>query len=155
MTDIVTIRPAQVEDIEALVALLKDLFVIENDFNVDEAKQRKGLELMLANPRQRCVLVAQLQTQVVGMCTLQTLVSTAEGGYVGLLEDLIVNKAYRGQGIGQKLIAAIEAWAQNNGLLRLQLLADQSNQPALDFYQKSGWLQTGLIAFRKRLGLSL
>ena len=146
----IVIRQARFEDIEALIALLNQLFSIEHDFLFDEDKQRKGLELMLTSDG-RCILVAEHQASVVGMVTVQTLVSTAEGGVVGLLEDLVVRHDCRRQGIGQKLLAAIEAWAERQGLARLQLLADQTNQPALNFYDNAGWSKTSLIGLRRSL----
>lgn len=36
--------------------------------------------------------------QVVGMITVQKLISTAEGGYVGLVEDVIIEPEVRGKG---------------------------------------------------------
>ena len=147
----IAIRPAEFEDIEALIALLDQLFSIEDDFVFDEVKQRKGLELMLTSGSGRCILVAEHQASVVGMVTVQTLVSTAEGGFVGLLEDLVVRHDCRRQGIGQKLLAAIEAWAERQGLTRLQLLADRNNQPALNFYDNVGWSKTSLIGLRRSL----
>ena len=56
----IAIRPAEFEDIEALIALLNQLFSIEHDFLFDEDKQRKGLELMLTSDG-RCILVAEHQ----------------------------------------------------------------------------------------------
>lgn len=146
----ITIRTAEVADIEALVLLLTELFQIETDFQVNPDKQRAGLELLL-NSDNGQIFVAQANnsSQIVGMCSVQVLISTAEGAKVGMVEDLIVSAAYRGQGIGQKLLTFMEQWAQQQGLKRLQLLADKNNQPALDFYARQDWQTTQLIALRK------
>lgn len=45
---------------------------------------------------------------IVGMATIQTLISTAEGGRVGLVEDVVVDESFRGKGIGKLLLAGIE-----------------------------------------------
>jgi ribosomal protein S18 acetylase RimI-like enzyme len=147
----ITIRPADPADIEALILLLTELFQIEVDFQVNPAKQRAGLELLLNSDNGR-IFVAQTNDshQVVAICSVQILISTAEGAKVGMVEDLIVSAAYRGQGIGQKLLRHLENWAQQQGLKRLQLLADKNNQPALDFYARQDWQATQLIALRKR-----
>jgi len=84
------------------------------------------------------------------MCTLQTLISTAEGGMVGLLEDLIVAADFRHQGIGAKLLIEAVNWAECKGLKRLQLLADKNNLSALNFYQKQDWELTHLVCLRNR-----
>jgi predicted N-acetyltransferase YhbS len=147
----VKIRNAQPDDLGAMTALLKDLFSIEADFAVDEQRQRRGLALMLDGCRKhRCVKVAEMEGQVVGMVTAQMLVSTAEGGMVALIEDMVVDSRWRGFGIGRSLMQSIEAWAHEHGVSRLQLLADRTNFPALDFYDKIGWIPTRLICLRRK-----
>lgn len=147
----ITIRTAKPSDIPQLVALLKVLFSIEADFAFDQNKQGRGLTLLLKSEKD-CILVAQLQSdnKILGMCTVQTLLSTAEGGAVGLLEDLVVAADFRRQGIAEKLIAGAVDWAEVKGLKRLQLLADKNNRSALDFYEKQGWQSTQLVCLRKR-----
>ena len=102
----VTIRTAKSSDIPQLVELLKELFTIEADFDFDQDKQSSGLNLLLDSEKD-CIIVAQSlnDDKVLGMCTVQTLISTAESGTVGLLEDLIVKADFRNQGIASKLIA--------------------------------------------------
>ena len=146
----ITLRPAKPSDIPELVELLKALFSIEADFDFDPEKQACGLNLLL-NSKKDCILVAERleDNRVLGMCTVQTLISTAEGGPVGLLEDLVVAADFRHLGIGAKLLAGAVAWAECQGLKRLQLLADKNNLAALRFYQKQGWESTQLVCLRK------
>ena len=145
------IRDARQSDLDALVSLLNNLFTIETDFVVDENRQRRGLRMMLDGCRKhRCIKVADIDGRAVGMCSGQTLVSTAEGGVVAMIEDMVVAPAYRGLGIGRRLMAAIEDWARHMGVRRLQLLADRANFSALDFYDRIGWLPTRLICLRRK-----
>ncbi|MBI5556623.1 MAG: GNAT family N-acetyltransferase [Deltaproteobacteria bacterium] len=146
----VIIRPARPGDINSLTALLKILFTIEEDFIFDEMLQRRGLRMMLDNPW-ACILAAEADGQVIGMCTGQLTVSTAEGGPALLVEDVVVRKDWHGRGIGRLLMENLGAWAREKGVSRLQLLADRNNGPALDFYKKLGWQTTELICLRKRL----
>ncbi|MGR9115566.1 MAG: N-acetyltransferase family protein [Gammaproteobacteria bacterium] len=150
----IAIRQASMKDIDALLILLNQLFSIEHDFVFDEAKQRKGLELMLISDEGRCIWVAEHQSSVIGMVTIQIMISTAEGNRVGLLEDLVVHDDYRKQGIGRKLLVEIETWAERQGLTRLQLLADRDNLPALSFYHNAGWSKTRLIGLRRFVSLT-
>lgn len=144
----IVLRPAEPRDLHGLVSLLEALFAIEADFSFDAAKQRAGLAALLESP-QACVMVAEQGGGVVGMASVQTVVSTAEGGPVGWVEDLVVAEGFRGRGIGKLLLEHLEAWAIENGLLRLQLLADRNNLPALAFYARQGWAETALIALRR------
>jgi len=147
---IVTIRPARAGDIDSLTALLKILFTIEEDFIFDEMLQRRGLQMVLDNDR-ACLLAAEADGQVLGMCSGQLTVSTAEGGPALLVEDVVVRRDWHGRGIGRRLMESLGEWAGKKGVSRLQLLADRNNRPALDFYDKLGWQTTELICLRKRL----
>lgn len=146
----IMIRPAETRDVEAMAELLGTLFSIEADFAFDRDRQRQGLTLLIGSGADR-VLVAEVEGRVIGMCSVQTLISTAEGGRVGLVEDMVVAQDVRGKGIGQRLLGEIERWAADSGLTRLQLLADRANEPALAFYDRLGWERTALVGLRKML----
>lgn len=148
----VKIRAAREADIEELAELLGQLFAVEADFAFDPAKQRAGLRLLLDRPSAHVAVAAAESVtggRVVGMCSVQTLISTAEGGPVGLVEDLVVDEAWRNRGIGGRLLRAVERWSERRGLRRLQLLADRDNAVALTFYPKRGWNPTRLVGLRR------
>lgn len=144
-----SIRRATPGDIPAMTELLERLFSIEKDFSPSPERQARGLGLMLESPEERNVVVAEAGGQVVGMVTGQLLVSTAEGGLVTLVEDMVIAPLFRGKGVGSRLLAEIECWAAELGSRRLQLLADRDNAPAKSFYERAGWRLTNLICFRK------
>lgn len=144
------IRRANYSDLKSMIRLLRILFSIETDFEVDESTQQGGLEMMLGNYTERCIIVAEINQQIVGMCTAQILVSTAEGARVALIEDLVVEDAFRGQGIGKGLLLAIEGWSIAQDVRRLQLLADRNNTRALEFYKSMNWRYTQLVCLRKK-----
>lgn len=143
----VSIEAAKHADINVLAQLLQQLFAIEADFNYETVKVRRGLEYLLEDER-GCLLVARSRGEVLGMCSAQLLISTAEGGYSAWVEDLVVDQDHRGNGIGRRLLSAISAWAHEQGATRLQLLADYDNRPALYFYRCNGWRATQLQALR-------
>jgi GNAT superfamily N-acetyltransferase len=145
------VRAATAADIPAMVDLLRQLFAIEDEFAFDPAVQARGLSLLLAEPR-ATAFVADRDGRPIGMATAQLLVSTARGGSVATIEDVIVDNAARGSGAGRALIAAIEAWARARGCLRLQLLADRANAPALDFYDRLGFGRTRMVWLVRQLG---
>ncbi len=142
------IRRAGKQDLTAMCRLLGQLFSIEQDFVPDPEKQQRGLTHLLDSTKAR-IFVAEQDNRLVGMLTVQLLVSTAEGGTVGLVEDVVVDEECRGQGIGKALLRHLDTWAQQTGLSRLQLLADRNNRSALEFYKGRDWLTTHLIALRR------
>lgn len=145
-------RPAQQNDLPAIVSLLGELFSIERDFTPDPARQLAALKLML--PREdMLLLVAEVQVegvaQVAGFCSVQSLMSTAEGGSVGMVEDVVVAGPWRGQNVGRRLLEAAETWARRRGMSRIQLLADENNGLAQDFYRQLGWDRGNMRNWRK------
>lgn len=145
-----TIRRATADDMDAMLGLLEELFSIEKDFCFEVERQRKAL--LLALQEEGCaIFVSEKNKKVVGMCMVQTLLSTAEGGPVGLVEDVVVSAAHRGSGIGGLLLEGAEEWARGKGLTRLQLLTDKGNKGAVEFYRKKGWSGTKLTCMRKFL----
>jgi len=110
---------------------------------------RAQVSVLLLESEDAIVFVARYNGKVVGMCSIQILISTAEGGKVGILEDLVVDRDFRCKGIGTKLLLEAERYCKENGLLRLSLLADKDNIRALEFYKSRGWKFTNLICLRK------
>lgn len=148
------IRPAGEADIEAMVRLLETLFSIEQDFKAAPARQRRGLAMLLAS-EQGMLLVAEIEARVIGMCSGQLMVSTAEGGLSLLVEDVVVDQSWQGRGVASKLLTRLEEWAAERRAVRLQLLADRTNRAGLAFYHSLNWQQTRLICLCKRRQPSL
>jgi GNAT superfamily N-acetyltransferase len=143
------VRAARRADVNELVRLLAVLFSIESDFRPDAERQRRGLALLFDDPWRCAVLVAERGGAVVGMVTAQLVVSTAEGAPSALIEDMVVAAPERGRGVGAALLRAVETWAAPRGALRLQLLADRENAPALAFYERMDWRRTELVCWRR------
>ena len=145
----VTIRNATIADLLGMTTLLGELFTIESDFTPDVRRQREGLAQLMGS-KDATLLVAVEKKKIVGMCTLQPLISTAEGGTVGMVEDLVVSEKWRGRGIGGMLLDRIEEIANAQQISRLQLLTDLDNEQALEFYNKHQWERLNLIGMRKK-----
>ena len=84
------IEPAIVEDLPELADLLADLFTKESDFRPDQVKQLRGLRMILESPNKGRIFVLRCHDKIVGMINLLFTISTAEGGAVIILEDLII-----------------------------------------------------------------
>jgi GNAT superfamily N-acetyltransferase len=144
------VETARASDIDDLVGLLEQLFAIEKDFDFDEKLQKKGLVMMLESSETRCVMVARTNNKAIGMCSAQLVVSTSEGGFSGIVEDMVVDSRHRGKGLGTKLLQAVERWCLEKGAGRVQLLADRNNEEGLEFYRNQSWAHTELICLRKK-----
>ena len=146
-----TIDFATADDLEPMADLLAELFTLESDFEPERRKQIAGLRLILNNREVGQLFVLRVDGRVAGMANALFTVSTAEGRRVILLEDVIVKSAYRGTGLGRRLVEHILAWAAANGLPRVTLLADKDNAPALAFYEQLGFEYSAMRVLRKTI----
>lgn len=147
-------RHAESGDISSLLQLLHQLFAIEEDFTFHPVKQQRGLELLIDSP-DAVVVVAEKDGEVIGMATGQKVISTAEGGFSILIEDVVVARMVQRSGVGSDLVREIGHWAEELGASRMQLLADRHNEPALCFYRENSWNATALICLRKYVSGSI
>lgn len=145
------VRIAQTGDIGACARLLGVLFSQEHEFTPDVSKQLAGLDMIIGEPSNGTVLVCEAKGEIVGMLTLLPLVSTALGKKVLLLEDMIVDPAWRGKGIGSLLLEHAEHWARTHEYGRISLLTDGDNESAHRFYDLNGFARSSMIVFRKKL----
>ncbi|HHE31339.1 MAG TPA: GNAT family N-acetyltransferase [Chlorobaculum parvum] len=146
-----TIRIAEPRDIDACVRLLHLLFSQEHEFVPDSSKQVAGLEMIIGNTSADTVFVCESEGRIVGMVALLNLVSTALGKKVAMLEDMIVEPALRGKGIGSQLLDYACNWANENGYGRITLLTDGDNDTAHHFYETHGFSRSSMVTFRKLL----
>lgn len=144
---------AQAGDIPALCDLLRVLFSQEAEFTPDRPAQERGLAAILAHPAAGHILVARQAGRAVGMVSLQYLVSTALGGRVAMLEDLVVDPAARDAGLGSRLLREALALARAQGCRRVTLLTDGDNLAAQRFYQRHGFQPSAMTPYRLVLPL--
>ncbi len=149
----VHIEFAAADDLPQLADLLAELFTLESDFQPERDKQLRGLRAILDNPALGRLFVLRIGGQVVGMANALITVSTAEGGRVLLLEDVIVCSEHRGGGLGRRLVEHVLDWAGEQGMTRVTLLADRDNRAALDFYRRLGFEFSHMTVLRKKLSV--
>ena len=148
MPEQTTIEPATIDDLPQLADLLYDLFSQEADFIPNRDKQLRGLRLILEQPNRGRIFVLRVGPRIIGMINLLITISTAEGGFVLILEDLIVHSDHRGQGFGGRLLEHALAYAREKGFLRITLLTDKKESRPREFYEQHGFRQSGMVPMR-------
>lgn len=146
-----TIRIAAPADVQALTALLAQLFAQEAEFVPDTAAQTRGLAAIIGDEKIGRILIAEENNRSIAMVNLLYTVSTALGGRVAILEDMVVDRTARGRGIGNQVLKAAMDTARADGCLRVTLLTDHDNTAAHCFYNRSGFTRSGMIPFRLTL----
>ncbi|MEM8843920.1 MAG: GNAT family N-acetyltransferase [Pseudomonadota bacterium] len=139
------------EDIPQLGKLLGILFTQEVEFTPDESAQSNGLREIIENPSIGDIFVAKENNEIIGTVNLLYSVSTALGGKVAILEDMIVKPVSRGKGVGSALLNHAISHANLTGCKRISLLTDSSNQSAQNLYRKHGFRKSTMVLFRHQL----
>ena len=139
---------ARATDLPQLVELLGILFTQEAELSPDPARQRRALELILADPSRARIYVAREGDRVIAMAALHFTTSTAEGGQVAGLEDCVVHPEHRRKGVGERLLGYVLEQARAEGALRVMLLTDGDNVTAQALYRKLGFKPSSMLAMR-------
>jgi len=139
---------ACITDLPELVVLLNDLFTQDIEFVPDWEKQKDGLEAIINNSEIGEILVLKGDGKILGMVSLLYSVSTALGGKVAILEDMIIHQDYRKQGLGKELLGEAIRFSKERNCLRLTLLTDFNNDAAIHFYQQFGFKKSDMIPMR-------
>ena len=125
----------------------------EPDFHPDQAKQIRGLRLILEQPNRGRIFVLRNNLRIIGMINLLFTISTAEGGFVIMLEDLVVRADHRGQGHGSRLLHHAIDFAREKQFVRITLLmAPDREGKLLDFYRKYGFRESEMVTMRLLIG---
>ena len=142
------IEPATLEDLPLMADLLADLFAAEPEFTADQEKQMRGLRLILEQPNRGRIFVLRNSTRIIGMINLLITISTAEGGFVLLLEDLVVHADHRGQGHGGRLLKHAIDFARDKGFFRITLLTHRDDERVVEFYRRHGFVASEMMIMR-------
>ena len=148
MSENVVIEPATEADLDELSEMLGELFSQESDFRPDKDRQLRGLRLIFEQPSRGRVFVLRRDGKIVGMINLLFTISTAEGGFVIVLEDLVIHKEYQGHGYGAKLLNHAIGFARQKNFLRITLLTDRPENLAQEFFRRHGFVESSMIPMR-------
>ena len=148
LTSTPRLEAATLEDLPQLTELVMALLGQEEDFTPNRVKQEHGIRLILEQPSRGRIFVLRTDHSIIGMVNLQFTISTAEGGFVILMEDVIVHPMHRGQGYGTKLLKHAIQFAKEKKFKRITLLTDQISAESQRFFQRNGFQHSHMIPMR-------
>jgi len=132
------LRPATPPDLPAIVGLITELAVFEKLEHLVVVTPG-SLQPHLFGPRPAAeAVVGEVDGQVVAFALFFTNFSTFLGQPGLYLEDLYVQPAHRGTGLGRALLSHLGALAVQRGCGRFEWSVLDWNQRAIDFYEKMG-----------------
>jgi GNAT superfamily N-acetyltransferase len=133
-----TLRAAEPSDVPAIVGLIRELAEFEKLTHlVEVTPQRLQPQLFGERPAAEAV-VAEHEGRVIGFALFFTNFSTFLGKPGLYLEDLYVQPAHRGSGVGRSLLTHLAALANARGYGRFEWSVLDWNVDAIRFYEKMG-----------------
>ena len=149
VSDTPRVETATIEDLPSLVELTMELFRLQGDFDPNPAAQERGIALILEEPSRGRIFVLRNGHQIVGMVNLLFTISTAMGGFVLLMEDVVIHPDHRGQGYGSMLLQHVVEFAQTKDFKRITLLTDKISADSQNFFRKYGFEYSNMIPMRR------
>ena len=128
----------ELKEVDLWNGFLKSLDSLKQASNIEKSKAKEIFEKINANP-DHIIAVAEFNGKIVGATTL--LIESKfihDGGLVGHIEDVVVDKEYQGQKIGEKIMNYLIEIAKNRGCYKTILDCTDDVKP---FYEKLGFKQ--------------
>ena len=98
-----------------------------------------ALGLFLARPELGFVWLARVDGRARGACVVCYAISTARGALVAKLDDVTVERAWLGRGIGTRMLEALARHLAARGIARIDTACHRDNTAAWRFYERLGF----------------
>ena len=132
-----TVRRGKVEDVEAVLQLIIELAIFENEPNVVKITIEDLKKDGFGKVPKFNFFVAEKDQEIIGLAFFYERYSTWKGRVLHL-EDLIVTKSKRKSGVGKALYAEVLKYAYKNDYNRVAWEVLDWNENAIQFYENSG-----------------
>jgi len=148
MSHVLNIRPADRDDLPALLALYRQLH--PDDEPLPLAVARNRLEQLLLYPGSS-ILIGLRGDALVATCTLIVIPNLTRGATpYALIENVVTDARHRKRGYGKLILEAAMAAAWRRDCYKVMLLTGSTDPATLRFYAEAGFEQskTGFQARR-------
>jgi GNAT superfamily N-acetyltransferase len=132
------LRPAQVQDVPAIVGLITELAEFEHLTHLLKVTPDTLRPHLFGDKPAAESWVAVVDGRIVGFALFFTNFSTFLGKPGLYLEDLYIQPAFRSLGLGKALLGRLGALAVERGYGRFEWSVLDWNEPAIRFYEKMG-----------------
>lgn len=143
------VRPARPEDVGDILYLIRHLATYERNPGAVRATEASFHQTLFAPGAQVFAHVAEGERGIVGIAVWFLNFSTWTGRSGLYLEDIVVDEAARGEGVGRALFEELAREARARGCARIDWAVLDWNTPAMEFYRAlGGHPQTGWQPWR-------
>ncbi len=133
-----TVRPITPDDVPAVVGLVRELAEYERALHEVRLTEEQLTACLFGDSPALFGHVAEKDGEVVGIALWFLNFSTWRGTHGIYLEDLYVQPAHRGTGLGKELLRTLAALCVERGYSRLEWWVLDWNTPSIEFYKAVG-----------------
>jgi GNAT superfamily N-acetyltransferase len=134
----VSVRPIRPDDVAAVVGLVRELTEYEKSAHEVLLTEQQLHDQLFGEAPALFGHVAEVDGQVVGTALWFLNFSTWRGTHGIYLEDLYVQPAHRGSGLGRELLRTLADVCVERGYSRLEWAVLDWNTPSIEFYKAAG-----------------
>ncbi len=134
----IVIRPASAPDVRAIFAMIRELADFERLGHEVESTEEDLHHALFSERPVAETIVACVGEEIAAFALFFPSYSTFAGKAGIYLEDLYVRPAFRGRGVGRRLLLEVGRLAFNRGCARYEWVVLDWNEPALEFYRSCG-----------------
>lgn len=140
------VRKAGLKDLPSILAMSLKLFEYERQwgkmFNMKWTYSKAGKSYFQSRIKAGEVLVANVDAKPVGYLACHAFKYPFRSvNPLFELENMYVEEAFRGKGLGEKLVASFKLLAKERGAKRIQVGSIFQNAGAIMFYKKMGFME--------------
>ena len=132
------IRPARETDVQLLVEFIRGIAEYEKLLDEVEATEEGVRQSLFGEKPAAEALIGEWEGEPVAFAVYFQNFSTFMGRAGLYLEDLFVKPQYRQRGIGKLMLKHLAGIAVERGCPRLEWVASDWNEPAIEFYEGLG-----------------
>lgn len=131
-------QPAQSADIPSILEMMERFYQIDA-YPFDEKKNRRNLELFLANQELGRLWIIRNKALAVGYIVLAYGFSFEYGGRDAFIDEFFIEAPYRNRGLGRLTMEFVAEQAKELGVHALHLEVENHNEKGNRLYELQGF----------------
>ncbi|BCL34483.1 GNAT family N-acetyltransferase [Nostoc sp. MS1] len=150
----INFKSVENNDIEILLSFMQKLYAVDSSilFNIVFAHQ--AIIQLLSDESMGRIWLIQSQNQGIGYVTLTLGYSLEYGGRDAFIDEIYIEPAFQGKGIGKQTISFLEEICISLNVGALHLEVERENTSAQGFYRQVGFTEHNRYLMTKDLSRS-
>ena len=146
MKEIYKIRQANITDLNILFDLLHQLSPIKEGGDLVDYKDLRGTLQRIIADDNYCLCVCEYNKEAIGTALLLIQLNLSHHGRpYGHIENVVTDKAQRGNGVGARMVKYLIQRARKRNCYKIILDCAKHN---ISFYKECGFIETGEVEMR-------